>query len=140
VLAVREDGCVVPRQPAHDAKAPSSRVVLPASDVTVACPEQEWERASAPPAHFNDAQAEQALWKEFRDHGASLNNTLNEALWIHAGPAWRVFQMCVLVVEFEVSLVASASAHFLTLFSSTPCSLVTSWRAELGRGMTASIS
>jgi hypothetical protein len=38
---------------------------------------------------------EQALWQEFRDHGASLNNTLNEALRIHAGPVWRVFQVRV---------------------------------------------
>jgi hypothetical protein len=42
--------------------------------------EQELERASAPPAYFNEAQAEQALWQEFRDHGVSLNNALNEAL------------------------------------------------------------
>jgi hypothetical protein len=54
----------------------------------MARPEQEREPASAPPAHFNEAQAEQALWKEFHDHNASLNNALNEALWIHAGPAW----------------------------------------------------
>jgi hypothetical protein len=46
---------------------------------------------SAPTAHFSEAHAEQPLWQEFRDHGASLNNTLNEALRIHAGPAWRVF-------------------------------------------------
>jgi hypothetical protein len=39
----------------------------------VAHPEQGQERINAPPAHFADAQAEQALWQEFRDHGASLN-------------------------------------------------------------------
>jgi hypothetical protein len=43
------------------------------------------------PAHFADAQAEQALWQKFRDHGASLNRALNEALRIHSGPAWRIF-------------------------------------------------
>jgi hypothetical protein len=48
------------------------------------------------PAHFDEAQDEQALWQEFRDHGASLNNTLNEALRIHRGPAWRVFQVHIL--------------------------------------------
>jgi hypothetical protein len=48
------------------------------------------------PAHFDEAQDEQALWQEFRDHGASLNNTLNEALRIHGGPAWRVFQVRIL--------------------------------------------
>jgi hypothetical protein len=64
--------------------------------------EQEREPASAPPAYFNEAQAEQALWQEFRDHRASLNNALNEALQIHAGPAWRVFKVRTLVAEFEI--------------------------------------
>jgi putative component of toxin-antitoxin plasmid stabilization module len=43
--------------------------------------------------HFADAQEEQQLWEELCDHGASLNRTLNEALRIHGGPAWRVFQV-----------------------------------------------
>jgi hypothetical protein len=64
--------------------------------------EQEREPASAPPAYFNEAQAEQAPWQEFRDHRASLNNALNEALQIHAGPAWRVFKVRTLVAEFEI--------------------------------------
>jgi hypothetical protein len=122
---MREDGCVVPRKPTHSAEASSSRAVLPAPDVTVARPEQEREHTSTPSAHFNDAQADQALWQEFQDHDASLNNALNEALRIHAGPAWRVLQVRVLIVEFEVLLFASASARFLTLLSSTPCPLVT---------------
>jgi hypothetical protein len=33
------------------------------------------------------------LWEELRDHGASLNRALNEALRIHGDPAWRVFQV-----------------------------------------------
>jgi hypothetical protein len=37
------------------------------------------------------AQEEQQLWEELRDHGASLNRALNEALQIHGGPAWHVF-------------------------------------------------
>jgi hypothetical protein len=36
---------------------------------------------------------EQGLWQELRDHDASLNRALNEALQIHNGPAWRVFQV-----------------------------------------------
>jgi hypothetical protein len=32
------------------------------------------------PAHFVEAQAEQGLWQELRDHDASLNWALNEAL------------------------------------------------------------
>jgi hypothetical protein len=46
-------------------------------------------------AHFDKAQAEQALWQEFRDHCALLNNTLNEALRIHRGPLWWIFQVCI---------------------------------------------
>jgi hypothetical protein len=45
------------------------------------------------PPHFADAQEEQQLWEELRDHDASLNRVLNEALRIHGGPAWRVFQV-----------------------------------------------
>jgi hypothetical protein len=71
--------------PRHGAEASSSRVGPPASGE---------ERADAPPSHFADAQEEQQLWEELRDHGASLNRALNEALRIHGGPAWRVFQVC----------------------------------------------
>jgi putative component of toxin-antitoxin plasmid stabilization module len=46
-----------------------------------------------PPPHFADAQEEQQLLEELHDHGASLNRVLNEALRIHDGPAWRVFQV-----------------------------------------------
>jgi hypothetical protein len=77
----------------HGTKAPSSHAVPPAPDAVVARPEQERGLAGAPPAHFDEAQAEQELWQEFRDHGTSLNNTLNEMLWIHGGPAWRIFQV-----------------------------------------------
>jgi hypothetical protein len=79
-----------PGRPADGTEASSSHRVLPASGGTAARPEQERERADAP-AHFASAQAEQALWQEFRDHGASLNRALNEALPIHGGPAWRIF-------------------------------------------------
>jgi hypothetical protein len=66
----------------HDVEASSSRDGPPASGE---------ERADEPPSHFADAQEEQQLWEELRDHGASLNRALNEALRIHGGPAWRVF-------------------------------------------------
>jgi hypothetical protein len=141
VQVMGEDGCVVPRQPTHDAEASSSRVVLPAPNVTVARPEQEREYTSASPAHFNDAQTEQALWQEFQDHGTSLNNALNEALRIHAGPAWRVFQMCVPVIEFGVfpcRFCVRASPDFP--FFHTLSASDRSWRAKLERGMTTSIS
>jgi hypothetical protein len=88
---MREDGCVMPRHPTHGVEASSSCASLPAPDGTTTRPEHERERASAPPAHFSEAQAKQALWQEFCDHGASLNNAMKEALRIHAGPAWQVF-------------------------------------------------
>jgi hypothetical protein len=59
---------------------------------------------SAPPAHFSEAQAEQALWQELRNHSASLNNTLNETLRIHADLAWRVFQVRIFPMGFGVFL------------------------------------
>jgi hypothetical protein len=62
VLVMREDGCVMPRHPTHGAEPSSSRAALPAPDGAMARPEQEREHASAPPAHFNKAHAEQALW------------------------------------------------------------------------------
>jgi hypothetical protein len=96
VLVMREDGCMLPRHPAHSAEASSSRASPPAPDGTMTRAERESEQASALPAHFNEAQAEQAFWQEFWDHGASLNNALNEALRIHAGPAWQIFKVHVL--------------------------------------------
>jgi hypothetical protein len=45
------------------------------------------------PPTFADAQGEQELWGELRNHGAALDRALNEALRIHGGPAWRVFQV-----------------------------------------------
>jgi hypothetical protein len=52
---------------------------------------------------FADTQEEQQLWEELRDHGASLNRALNEALRIHGGPAWRIFQVrrCCLFLRFR---------------------------------------
>jgi hypothetical protein len=48
--------------------------------------------ADDPPA-FADAQEEQELWGELRSHGATLDRALNEALRVHGGPSWRVFQV-----------------------------------------------
>jgi hypothetical protein len=102
VLVMREDGRVMSRHTTHGPEASSSRAALPASGGTAARLEQEEERVNAPPAHFSKAQAEQALWEEFRGHGASLNRVLNEALWIHEAPTWRVFHVCDFSPDFEV--------------------------------------
>jgi hypothetical protein len=67
----------------HDAEASYFRAAPPASGEG---------RVDEPPA-FADAQEEQQLWGELRDHGAALNRVLNEALRIHGGPAWHVFQV-----------------------------------------------
>jgi hypothetical protein len=92
-LVVRDDGRVTSGRPADGAEASSLHAVLPALDGAAARPEQGRERAITPLPHYADAQAEQELWQEFRDHGASLNRALNEALQIHSGPAWRVFEV-----------------------------------------------
>jgi hypothetical protein len=72
-LVVRDDGGAVLGCSTDGAGASSSRTTLPASGGPATHPEKEWERAGAPPAHFFEAQAEQELWQELRDHGASLN-------------------------------------------------------------------
>jgi hypothetical protein len=92
-LVVRDDGGAALGCPTDGAGASSSRAALPTSGGPAAHPERERERIRVPPAHFVEAQTEQELWEEFRDHGASLNRALNEALRIHNGPAWRVFQV-----------------------------------------------
>jgi hypothetical protein len=116
VLVVRDDGSTAPGRPADDVEASSSRGVLPASNGTAARPEQERERADAPPAHFASAQAEQALWQEFRDHGASLNQALNEALPIHGCLAWRIFRVSYFSLGLVIfPFVSSTFALPLTL-------------------------
>jgi hypothetical protein len=88
---VRDDGGEALGCPTDGAGASSSRAALPSSGGPAAHPEQERERAGAPPAHFVEAQVEQELWQELRDDGASLNWALNEALRIHSSAAWCVF-------------------------------------------------
>jgi hypothetical protein len=83
VLVRRWDSHMVAGGRGHDAEASSSHAGAPASQE--GCVDE-------PPA-FADAQEEQQLWEELRDHGASLNRALNEALRIHGGPTWRVFQV-----------------------------------------------
>jgi hypothetical protein len=86
-LVARSDAGAALEHPADDA-GPSSPRTGPA-----ARQEQGQDEADASPAHFIDAQAEQGLWEELRDHDASLNRALNEALRIRSGPAWRAFQV-----------------------------------------------
>jgi hypothetical protein len=104
--------------------AGGSRRGVEASSSHAAPPNLGKERVDEPPA-FADAQEEQQLWAELRDHGASLNRALNEALRIHGGPAWRVFHVkrCCLF-----SSISSFSCLFLAArrLLASVC-----WRQEL---------
>jgi hypothetical protein len=93
---MRADGCVVSQHPVHDTEASTSRSAPPASDVVVSQPKQGLRRPSVPHALLDEAQVEQALWQEFRDHGTSINNALTEALRLHGGPSFRLFDVSVL--------------------------------------------
>jgi hypothetical protein len=74
---------------------------------------------------FADTQEEQQLWAELRDHGAALNRALNEALRIHGGPAWRIFQV-------RRGCLFSSNSSFSCLFFTARCLLVSiCWRQEL---------
>jgi hypothetical protein len=100
-LVRRRDGHMVAGGQGHGAEASSSRAGRSSPGEG---------RVDEPPT-FADAQEEQQLWGELRDHGAALNRALNEALRIHGGPAWRVFQVrhCC-----PFSSILSSSCLFLT--------------------------
>jgi hypothetical protein len=83
VLVRRRDGHMVAGGRGHGAEASSSR----------ACHSAQVEGVADDPPAFADAQEEQELWGELRSHGATLDRALNEALRVHGGPAWRVFQV-----------------------------------------------
>jgi hypothetical protein len=77
----------------HGVEASSSHAAPAGSSGPTADPGQGQERVNTPTPLFVDAQEEQQLWEELRGHGVSLNRALNEALRIHDGPAWHVFQV-----------------------------------------------
>jgi chromosome segregation ATPase len=115
VLVRRWDGHMVAGGREHGAEASSSRAGPSASGEG---------RVDESPA-FADAQEEQQLWAELRDHGASLNRALNEVLRIHSGPAWRVFQV-------RRCRPFSSVSSFSCLFLAARCLLVlVCWRQEL---------
>jgi hypothetical protein len=123
---MREDGCMMSRHLTHGVKASSSRAALATPDGAA-------------------VRLEQELWQEFHDLSASLNNALNEALRIHAGPAWRAFQVrnFCWVLEFFHPLFLSSLPRMRFLKLSSPFVLSAgdmSWRVELRRSTTASIN
>jgi hypothetical protein len=83
------------QQPVHDAKVLTSRATLPASDVAISQPKQGLRRLGVPRTLLDKAQAEQMLWQEFRDHDASINNAQTEALRLHGGLSFRLFEVGV---------------------------------------------
>jgi hypothetical protein len=82
-LVRRRDGHMVAWGRGHGAEASSSHADHSAQVEGI---------ADDPPA-FADAREEQELWGELSSHGATLDRALNEALRVHGGPAWRVFQV-----------------------------------------------
>jgi hypothetical protein len=70
------------------------------------------EGAAGDPPAFANAQGEQELWGELRSHGATLDRALNEALRVHGGPAWRVFQVgCHRLLPFFLVSAHLSSRH-----------------------------
>jgi hypothetical protein len=96
----------------HGAKASSSRAA-PWLERSSDGAEGGREYVDAPSSLFADAQEEQQLWEELRGHDASLNQALNEALQIHGGPAWRIFQVrrCSCIVPPDCCFLLR-SCHF----------------------------
>jgi hypothetical protein len=114
-LVRRWDGHMVVGGRSHGAEASSSRAGRSASGVG---------RVDEPPA-FANAQEEQKLWGELRDHDTALKRALNEALRIHGGPAWRIFQLrhcCPFSSISSSSCLFLAVRHLLVLIC---------WREEL---------
>jgi hypothetical protein len=138
VLVVRDDNGATLGCPAGGVGASSSLAALPTSGGPAAHPEQERERAGAPQAHFVEAQAEQELWQELRDRGALLNRVLNEALRIHNGPAWRIFQVSGFSSDFAVSSPASFRVRAFPDSSSRLAHCGRIWSAGPGRDATPS--
>jgi hypothetical protein len=105
-----QEGALVTRRDGHMVAGGRGRGVE-ASSSRAGCAAPGEGRVGGPPA-FADAQEEQGLWEELRDHDVALNRALNEALRIHGGPAWRVFQVrhrCLFL------LISSSSCSTLTV-------------------------
>jgi hypothetical protein len=123
------------QRPAYDAEASTSHAASPAPDVDVAHPERGLRRADAPPTHFNEAQAKQALWQELRDHDVSINNVLT--LRIHRGPSIRLFEVSAFCWIRGLLITFFAFGCFLILLPFVSLTAVCrSWRVGLGQGTT----
>jgi hypothetical protein len=119
-LVARSDTSAALERPA-DGVGPSSLRAGPSTRL-----EQGQEGADAPPAHYLDAQTEQGLWEELRDHGASLNR----ALWIHGSPHVAHLPGQLNFVEFRDSYPAFS---LVLVFSDACTSRSACWWEELER-------
>jgi hypothetical protein len=70
----------MPQRGVYDAEELTSRAAPLAPDATASQLEQGLRRPGVPRALFDEAQAEQVLWQEFRAHNASVNVALTEVL------------------------------------------------------------
>jgi hypothetical protein len=109
------DGHMVAGGQGHGAEASSSRAGRSAPGE---------RRVDDPPA-FADAREEQELWGDLRDHGATLNRALDEALRIHGSPAWRVFKVR------RRCLLSSTPSSSRTILAARFSQVSICWRQEL---------
>jgi hypothetical protein len=85
-----QEGVLVRRRDSHMVQEAEGTVPRPLLPALAAPLRKRGALTVRPPSPTTE---EQELWGELRDHGAALNRALNEALQIHGGPAWRVFQV-----------------------------------------------
>jgi hypothetical protein len=104
-LVRQRDGYMVAGGRGHGAEASSSRAGHSAQVEGI---------AGDPPA-FANAQGEQELWGELRNHRGTLNRALNEALRVNGGPAWHVFQVGHRRLPLSLSLVSSRDPCIMVL-------------------------
>jgi DNA polymerase III psi subunit len=80
---------------AHGTEASTSRAAPLAPDAATSQLEQRLHHPGVLQTLLDEAQAEQALWQEFRVHDASLNAALTEVLRLHGGPSFQLFEVSI---------------------------------------------
>jgi hypothetical protein len=78
---------MISQRPGHDAEASTSHAALLAPDIA----------PSQLDSLLDEARTERALWQEFHAHSASLNTALTEALRLHGGWSFQIFEARILV-------------------------------------------
>jgi hypothetical protein len=57
--------------------------------------EQGLRHPGVPRALLDEVQDEPTLWQDFRDHNASFNVALAEALRLHGGRSFQLFEVSI---------------------------------------------